>query len=484
MNLKGGILSINLNVSSVPLVVSESTKIQKTSKPKFSLKLDLSEKIAEVTSQVALKREPSAFLPSINRLVSDCFSNPLAQIWLDRCFEVLHLDFTESSSLQVLNKLGCPQGSNNPYILYDKGLPIAIIKPLNEEGGGFSLLIKNGIESGTMGLREVLAYKLFPEIVPPTALVELSSLKFSKETTTVCSIQQYVLGAKNFSALEGRIPIFLKEKLYPVISLDLVLSNSDRHRANLLFSGLTQDTPQVIPIDHGCILSTNAISNARFCWLDNLDHFDKLPFDECQKIRAIDFHKSAIEIQKLLGKACYINAFAIHLLTAQKFCDKLSIRHLAMYQIQRSEDLFSQTPLAHQLLKLAAIDASISFKYTLDDSIEIPLSSIDRVTEDVFEFIEGEKGLLEIFLKDYDLTDQEKINLLELDPKDLECTLPLDLTYEKTAEILDILLLNNCIKDLKEGSWKAIVHKALFDEMTSRVQYYHQLRLNRSFSHQ
>ena len=148
-----------------------------------------------------------------------------------------------------------------------------------------------------------------------------------------------------------------------------------------------------------------------------------------------------------------------------------------MHQIQRGEDLFSQTPLAHQLLKLAAIDACISFKYNLDESIEIPLSSIDRVIEDVFEFIEEEKRHLEIFLMDYDLTDQEKINLLEQDPKDLESSLRLDLTYEKTAEILERLLLNDAIKDLKSGSWKAITHKALFDEIALRVENYLQTRI-------
>jgi hypothetical protein len=473
---KGNSLANNIHSFSAPLTIHCEGDIQKPRKGKPSLKIDISGALADLD---LVAKQSVASLPSvavINRPILPPFPEPELEAWFSTCMQLLNKDFALGTALKRLSQIGGIEGANKSYVLGLNDEKLAIIKPLGEEVGlrqtpeGFSCLVKNGIESGTMGIREALAFKLFPHIVPPTTLSEITSTKFSASLMQTCSIQKFILNAKEFRCLsEDKISI-IKDQLYPIISMDLILANADRHHANLLLQNVDSETPKVVPIDHGCILSANAISASQFCWLKYINNHEMLPVDECEKIRKINFDAYSLEIRKLLKKASYINTFAIHLLLAQNLCQTQTIRQLAMYQQQNGDDFFNESPLTHQILKMAALDAGFEFTYDLLEEQEVPLGCLHKAIIDVHSFIDEQTSGIDVFLSKFPLTREQKIDLLQNSDESMESYVKIDLVFGKTAEAINKLFLNNDKDAILQKLWKKLAHRAIYEDLIVRLQ--------------
>lgn len=469
-------MSINLTVFNKLNIDVGPVTIQKSQKNKPALKIDITECLEKINPIPKIAEAISSSVSIINRPLLNPFKLSHADSWFEHCITLLNDDFFKAHALKTLCEIEGIEGINKSYVLLDGLKKIAVIKPLTEEVGlcdyseGFPYTIKNGIESGTMGYREAIAYKLFPDIVPPTTLAELSSCKFQRKITQICSVQKFVPDSQEFQIITPQTLAKVKKKLYPVISLDLVLANADRHGGNLLISNHDQEEPLVVPIDHGCILSANATASLNVCWLKEIGRFDKLPPEECEKIKKIDFEAGAFEIRQLLKNASYINTFAINLLLTQKLCEQVPIHQLVMYNLQRDDDYFNEFPLTHHMLKLAALDASITLKSNLREDQAIPLDSINKVIDDVYNFIEEQKMFLDTFLEPYMLKDQEKFGLLEMSPQYIGSSLRIHLVYEKVSSILNKLFFNDEIELIKNQHWKDLARKSISEEIIARLK--------------
>ncbi len=468
---------------------SEALSVKKhPSKFKLNLDTALSAKVEAVTASTipspTIEKDSSGekfySTPIVNHLLSHPFTSEESNEWIRTCLKILNEDFSKQTSLNRLFKIAQMQGANNSYILYHQTNPIAIIKPSDEEIGyssfetGPPCLIKNGIESSTMAFREVLAYEIFSDIVPETALAMLSALKFEGMKTKACSIQKFITNCIPFSHAPNSLIISVKEQLYPVVSMDLLLGNVDRHGNNLLIFGPSSENPKIIAIDHGCILSANSKSPTRhYCWLNIFEDEEKLPSEECLRIESLHVNDHKSRILTLLKKACYVNTFAINVILAQKFCRTKSIKEIAMYHLQNKEDFFNESPLTHNIIMLAALHAGVSFSRSLDENFEIPIQSIKAVVDEVAIFVEQQKELLNQFLIDHNvLCDEERWAILHKSSDSLDESIDTHLVYEQINERLSILFLQGDSDYLKSIDWKDETKKFIFEKISLRLQQF------------
>mmetsp|Transcript_5514 Transcript_5514/g.7997 ORF Transcript_5514/g.7997 Transcript_5514/m.7997 type:complete len:703 (-) Transcript_5514:87-2195(-) len=197
-------------------------------------------------------------------------------------------------------------GSGGTYYMHDaRKSPVAVFKPADEEpyaqnnprgyvGGGS---LREGIQPGQLCLREVAAYLLDHKgfsSVPMTTLAQARHPAFHSNGTRLnisqggASLGNHSLTPKSKAekALKkvGSFQAFVraectmddlssskisKDEIHKIAILDLRLMNADRNSANLLCRRKSDNSLELVPIDHGyCLRSVCDVSWMDWCWLD------------------------------------------------------------------------------------------------------------------------------------------------------------------------------------------------------------------------
>jgi len=203
------------------------------------------------------------------------------------------------------------EGSGGTYFLHDpRKAKIFIFKPADEEPyaennpRGYlphpdqSTYLREGIVPGEACIREVAAFIMDHEgfsDVPMTTLVEarhpnfhsngsklnviqggasigahsiMSSGKSSRTTEKkIGSLQEFVRAECSMDDISpSKISV---DEVHKIAVLDIRLLNADRNAANLLCRRKSDNSLQLIPIDHGfCLRSSADVSWMDWCWLD------------------------------------------------------------------------------------------------------------------------------------------------------------------------------------------------------------------------
>ena len=164
-------------------------------------------------------------------------------LWME---EALYLCRSDFKATELVKPTGL--GTSGSYFVSNREFQsIAILKPLDEELGALRskrkdiVMAKEGIVPGTSGFREVVAGKIFSDLVPPTGLVTTSHLYFSYnpdkegfQAVKQCSIQKFIPGTKEVLLLDDKEKPTLLTHLSPIVMIDICLVNSDRHAGNLM----------------------------------------------------------------------------------------------------------------------------------------------------------------------------------------------------------------------------------------------------------
>lgn len=203
------------------------------------------------------------------------------------------------------------EGSGGTYFLHDaRKAKIAIFKPADEEPycennpRGYlphpdqSTFLREGIVPGEACLREVAAFMMDHEgfsDVPMTTLVEARHPNFHWGGAKL-NVSQGGASFGAHSILGSGAPPRITEKkigsfqefvrtecsmddispskisvdeVHKIAVLDIRLLNADRNAANLLCRRRSDNSLQLIPIDHGfCLRSSADVSWMDWCWLD------------------------------------------------------------------------------------------------------------------------------------------------------------------------------------------------------------------------
>lgn len=202
-------------------------------------------------------------------------------------------------------------GSGGTYFLHDtRKVKIAVFKPADEEPyaennpRGYlpqpdqSTYLREGIVPGEACIREVAAFMLDHEgfsDVPLTTLVEARHPNFNANGSQLnvsqggASIGAHSIlrGGTSSSATEKKVGSFQEfvrtectmddispskisvDEVHKIAVLDIRLLNADRNAANLLCRRRSDNSLQLIPIDHGfCLRSSADVSWMDWCWLD------------------------------------------------------------------------------------------------------------------------------------------------------------------------------------------------------------------------
>ncbi len=174
---------------------------------------------------------------------------------------------------------GAVKGVNSIFFL--KGAnsksPKSVFKPKKGERGFFNPQKKNklpprmAIAPGKSAFRECIAYLLGKGLgVPPTYMTHFTSEVFEgRDKSKWGSVQKYQHGSINLKDVPKKeFNRMLQEidsaEVLRMAILDLRLLNTDRGTQNILCS---KNRKQLIPIDHGLVLSRDMGDPARFCWI-------------------------------------------------------------------------------------------------------------------------------------------------------------------------------------------------------------------------
>ena len=207
-------------------------------------------------------------------------------------------------------------GSGGTYFLHDAHKnKIAVFKPSDEEpyapanprgylpiGGSDEQSLRKGLAPGEACIREVAAFLLDHDgmcSVPMTTLVEARHSAFNNngsrmtvanggaaigshsisaptEAGIASSVTPKKVGSfQEFVRCDGTTmddisPSLLSiEEVQKIALLDIRILNADRNAANLLVRRASDDSLELIPIDHGfCLRSVSDVSWMDWCWLD------------------------------------------------------------------------------------------------------------------------------------------------------------------------------------------------------------------------
>jgi len=290
------------------------------------------------------------------------------------------------------------------FALDDSQKILGVVKPADEEPGGENATgelmgLKEAIQPTTATLREVLAYRLQPELVPPTVLMDLTSSQFHNRATKRCSVQMFVENDGVVGSLEESTRHSLSPLLGPIAFLDLLFANSDRNSGNLLVKKTQQGVQSMIPIDHGCILPDNLASGANFFWYPYLDPNQKFDDKIIGKIAALDFERLSLEVVQLdLGDEV-LNALFVTTLLLKRLHQTVAIRDIAMYYISEPKNWEQSKSLMFSILRLAALRSKILIHPENFSSGRIPVEILTNCLEEVVDFIESQRESVTQFLK-------------------------------------------------------------------------------------
>jgi hypothetical protein len=226
----------------------------------------------------------------------------------------------------------CDEGKNGAFLVFAdpscRGLVLAIFKPRENEIGtelskakhGRFICSKEGILPGESALLELLAYYLDQKFggrfhVPPTWFAEVAAANLSYRRNRCVkkegAFQLFLSDCKTFDQITGEEASSLsRQQVQTIATWDILTFNADRNAQNLLIRRGPDGRVQLIPVDHGCILPTEAQSGGEFCWLDlpqvqepicpELDEFidglTSAPLRTCiEELRAIGVHPMQIK---------------------------------------------------------------------------------------------------------------------------------------------------------------------------------------------
>ena len=202
-------------------------------------------------------------------------------------------------------------GSGGSYFIHDaRKNKIAVFKPADEEPyaennprgylpqPGETLLLREGVHPGEACIREVAAFLLDHggfSGVPMTTLAEARHPAFNTNGSRLsvaeggASIGSHSIASNSpvkppHAKKAGSFQEFIRfecsmddispskisvEEVQKIAILDIRILNADRNAANLLCRRRTDDTLELVPIDHGfCLRSTADVSWMDWCWLD------------------------------------------------------------------------------------------------------------------------------------------------------------------------------------------------------------------------
>lgn len=203
------------------------------------------------------------------------------------------------------------EGSGGTYFLHDaKKAKIAVFKPADEEPyaennprgyikqAGQSMALREGVVPGEACMREVAAFLLDHDGfsgVPMTTLTEARHPAFNNNGSRLkvaqggASIGSHSISPNSGCASTNRKKVgsfqeFVRgectmddispskistEEVHKIAILDIRIMNADRNSANLLVRRRRDNTLELVPIDHGFCLRTEAdVSWMDWCWLD------------------------------------------------------------------------------------------------------------------------------------------------------------------------------------------------------------------------
>jgi hypothetical protein len=297
-------------------------------------------------------------------------------------------------------------GTSGSYFVSDaEGKKIAILKPLDEELGALRAFrkdisrAKEGIEPGTCGFREVIAGKIFPDLVPPTALVTTSYMYFNYNSdreglqpVKQCSMQQMIPDAEEVHNLSKEELPGLLPHLSPIVMLDICLANSDRHTGNLLIRRSEEGLLQLFPIDHGCVLPDNFRTGGLFFWYSVIDPQAMFSEREQERIKAIDLISTREELKVIPDATGCINTYVASLILAKTLCETKPMKEIATYQLDDSDGMKGHKSLSYCMLKIAALQEDRSIDVREDIAFEINPETIQRVITDITSFIAEKKS--------------------------------------------------------------------------------------------
>lgn len=368
--------------------------------------------------------------------------------WLSESLEVCEKDFPIQKDVRPV---GLRQSSGAYFVHNEKDERIAILKPLDEELGeinahtsfGMAPKSKDGVKPGTSGLREVAAHNIFPSVVPPTALVTVSSKTFNQAgkpgVTKQCSIQQIVPKAQSLFEMAGRDPAEFKDQLLPIAMVDLCLANADRNRGNILVQTSSEGVA-VFPIDHGCILPSNCAAGATFSWYSIFGPEDRFSPREISIIKELNPSAGEIELRSLGLSDGEINTFNMSLLLTKSLCETTPIQEIATYFLDGlpTEGFISKS-LTHSMIRIAALMQNPRTDLTTSNLGLIGKEHLESALRDVVSFIQTEKQGVET-----PLDTPQTMHIIQSCVRDI---------------------LTDCIRDSQEkilnDSWKEEAHQLI-----------------------
>lgn len=202
-------------------------------------------------------------------------------------------------------------GSGGTYFLHDaRKSTIAVFKPADEEPyaennprgylrqPGQAMSLREGVQPGEACIREVAAYLLdhgHVSGVPATTLVEARHPAFNTNGARLkVSEGGASIGSHSIAPNSPTVPSTMKkagsfqefvrcdctmddispskisvEEVQKIAILDIRIMNADRNSANLLVRRRSDNSMELVPIDHGyCLRSVSDVSWMDWCWLD------------------------------------------------------------------------------------------------------------------------------------------------------------------------------------------------------------------------
>jgi hypothetical protein len=355
--------------------------------------------------------------------------------WVERTLRLCQAGYEREENIEATDL-----GTSGSYFVSDlEGKKIAILKPLDEELGAQRarrsdiLMAKEGIRPGTCGFREVVSAKLFPDLIPPTALVTTSYRYFhyrpdleGVQPVKQCSMQKIIPDVEEAHTItEHEIPSLLPH-LPSIAMIDICLANSDRHAGNLMIKRDEKGVSEVFPIDHGCILPDNFGTGGLFFWYSLVDPSVRFSTTEQDRIRSIDLTTSRDELRIIPEASGAVNTCVTSVTLAKKLCETTSIKEIATYQIDDPDGIKGYKSLCCCMLKMAALLQNRLIDVREEILFEVDQTLIERVIVDVTSFIEEKKS------SEGDLS-----------------------VHLRVREVLNKLINTGKAEELLSGSWKS-----------------------------
>jgi hypothetical protein len=457
---------VSKKLCSLPLKARSKMALQVPQRSGLSLDLDC-------LSDRKVCKEPIFSL--LSPRLPQCLQN-----WIERVVTVARRDLDAEKEIVRTQDLGF-QGVCGSYFIQDGTQSLAVVKPLNEEPGGlFSprsdlALSKLGVNPGTSGLREVLAHRLVPDLIPPTVLMRLTSKKFIGEDLKDCSVQQYVENGGSVDSLKKQNLDQVVPFLEDMVFIDLWLANADRHRGNALLVGTQEQITGLVPIDHGCILPDNLSSEAMFFWYGLLASESGFSAKTIERIKNIDLDSALETMDGLNLGAGAGNVLTLTTLFLKNYAHKMPMKELAMYYVATPESWAQSIAILRSILELSAFYCGAEINQEGFSFSPVSRKILEETLVEVVEFIEFQKsralsqlltrGVSKEILDVQNEEQKEKIHLV-IDVVRKLLSEQITTVYNTTNKTSK----QHSIEALKLGAWKGEAERQIQEALACSVE--------------